>query len=101
MSGPKRYRKRPVTVEAMILTRSNVHEVARWCGGRVIEEGVGYDPGPTYLALDIPTLEGIMRAQTMDASGRYSHGDAVIRGVNGEFYPCKPDIFEKTYEEES
>ena len=37
----------------------------------------------------IPTLEGVMRA---------SVGDWIIKGVNGEFYPCKPDIFEKTYE---
>ncbi|WP_204664866.1 hypothetical protein [Dyadobacter sandarakinus] len=37
----------------------------------------------------IPTLEGVMEA---------SLGDWIIRGVNGEFYPCKPDIFEKTYE---
>lgn len=39
--------------------------------------------------LDIPTLEGTMKA---------SFGDWIIKGVNGEFYPCKPDIFEKTYE---
>lgn len=39
--------------------------------------------------LKIETLEGIMKA---------SVGDYIIKGVNGEFYPCKPDIFEKTYE---
>jgi hypothetical protein len=39
--------------------------------------------------LEIPTLEGKMMA---------SEGDIIIKGVNGEFYPCKPDIFEKTYE---
>ena len=38
----------------------------------------------------IPTLEGDMKA---------SIGDYIIKGVNGEFYPCKPDIFDKTYEE--
>ena len=42
------------------------------------------------LELRIGTLEGTMTAQL---------GDYIIRGVNGEFYPCKPDIFEKTYEE--
>ncbi|HRD42181.1 MAG TPA: hypothetical protein PLN30_00445 [Ferruginibacter sp.] len=40
-------------------------------------------------ALTIPTLEGDMKA---------SFGDWIIRGVNGEHYPCKPDIFDKTYE---
>ena len=39
--------------------------------------------------LDIPTLEGVMKA---------SPGDYIIRGVQGEFYPCKPNIFEDTYE---
>ena len=89
MSEPKKYRKRPVVIEAMILTRDNVHEVARWCGGRVVEKVKPGDPTDVYIGLDIPTLEGVMRAET---------SDYVIRGVNGEFYPCKPDIFEKTYE---
>lgn len=40
--------------------------------------------------LTIKTLEGVMKAQI---------GDCIIKGVNGEFYPCKPDIFEKTYKE--
>lgn len=56
--------------------------IAAWCGGMVAQE----DPGPAYLL--IPTLEGMMRADIHDW---------VIKGV-GEFYPCKPDIFEATYE---
>lgn len=100
MSAPQKFRKKPVIIEAMLLTRSNVHEVARWCGGRVIEEAKSSDPSDVYIAVDIPTLEGVMRAETMDVSGRYPHGDAVIHGINGEFYPCKPDIFDKTYEED-
>ena len=44
----------------------------------------------TDVALDIKTLEGIMHA---------SVGDYIITGVNGEQYPCKPDIFKQTYEE--
>ena len=43
--------------------------------------------GRTYL--EIPTLEGVMQANV---------GDWIIKGVNGEFYPCKPDIFAKTYD---
>ena len=43
----------------------------------------------TEQEMDIPTLEGVMHA---------SIGDFIITGVNGEMYPCKPDIFEKTYE---
>lgn len=49
-----------------------------------IHQGIGFTTGEIY----IPTLEGTMTARV---------GDWIIRGVNGEFYPCKPDIFEKTY----
>ena len=96
---PKQFRKKPVIIEAVALTRENVHAVATWCGGRVVEEGKASDPSDVYLALDIPTLEGVMRGETMDPSGRYPHGDWIIKGVGGEFYPCKPDIFAATYEE--
>lgn len=74
-------RKRPVEVEAQgPLTYDNAASLAHWCGGGV------------NRALDtviIPTLEGTLSA---------SLGDYIIRGVAGEFYPCKPDIFERTYE---
>lgn len=45
--------------------------------------------GETFGHVEIQTLEGVMRGNV---------GDWIIRGVNGEFYPCKPDIFAKTYE---
>ena len=60
-------------------------EINDFCGNKVREP-----VGEHYL--EIETLEGVMRANS---------GDYIIRGVNGEFYPCKPDIFEKTYEEVS
>ena len=97
MIYPRKFIKRPVEIEAVSLTRENVRDVAAWCGGRVIEEGKSSDPSDVYLGLDIPTLEGVMRGETMDSSGRYPHGDWIIKGVGGEFYPCKPDIFNKTY----
>ena len=78
------YRKKPVTIEAELLTLSNIQEVADWVnrhGSRTAE--------PTDAGLLIKTLEGEMRA---------NFGDYVIRGVAGEFYPCKPDIFERTYD---
>mgnify|MGYP003409105752 FL=1 len=97
-----RYRKKPVEVEAIQVTRENVKEVANWCGGRVVSLSSSRDPQDEYVALDIPTLEGVMRAETFHQStwrgGRYHGGDYVIRGVQGEFYPCTPDIFEETYE---
>lgn len=83
------YRKRPVVIEAEILTVENRHWIAEWCGGHVepaAPSGTVYAPG----LVRIPTLEGDHWA---------SVGDFIIRGVAGEFYPCKPDIFAATYEE--
>lgn len=76
----RRYRKRPVEVEAALLTADNVAEVAGWCHAHTASTD----------HLLISTLEGIMRADL---------GDYVIRGIKGEYYPCKPVIFEATYEE--
>lgn len=81
------FRKKPVVIEAMQLVDNlgNHHDIAKWiasCGGRVVIPGL--DP---YLLIE--TLEGDMRADI---------GDWVIRGVRNEFYPCKPDVFEATYE---
>lgn len=98
MTATKQYRKKPVTIEAVALTRENVHSVAAWCGGRVVEKVKPSDPSDVYLGLDIPTLEGVMRGETMDSSGRYPHGDWIIKGVNGEFYPIEASIFRETYE---
>lgn len=86
---PMKFRQKPVVIEAQELTPESSSEVARWCGGRVIKEAKASDPSDVYVGLDIPTLEGVMRANA---------GDWIIRGVNGEFYPCRDDIFRQTYE---
>ena len=77
-----RYRKKPVVIEAVQWTGKNHTEMCEFIDPEVFEiiPNVG---------LIIHTLEGDHHA---------SPGDYIIRGVNGEFYPCKPDIFEKTYE---
>lgn len=78
------YRKKPVEVEAV-----------QWLGSaesfdKIVAMGCPWKPGPMGLVeFFIPTLEGDMKV---------SKGDFVIKGVKGEFYPCKPDIFEMTYE---
>ena len=76
----KRYRKKPVEVLAVQFNGENKVE---------IQEFVGKYLDQTVKGLIIPTLEGDLIA---------SAGDYIIQGVNGEFYPCKPDIFQKTYE---
>ncbi|MFD4457671.1 hypothetical protein [Nocardia sp. NPDC058480] len=87
---PQKFRKKPVVIDAMHLNnRTTPEEVARWCGGRVaVPAGETYTGGGP-IVVEIDTLEGVMTA---------GEGDWVIRGVAGEFYPCKPDIFEATYE---
>lgn len=86
-----KFRKRPVVIEAFLWT-ADIHqeEDPEWAveaikSGRVYFENDG-TPGVT---LKINTLEGTMTAQ---------RGDYIIKGVKGEIYPCKPDIFAATYE---
>ena len=84
-----RYRKKPVGVEAMRVPKDGPHrDFGAW--GRLM----GWlDSGPWEivdgLGIDIKTSEGTMHA---------APGDWIIRGVKGELYPCKPDIFALTYE---
>lgn len=91
MSRPLRYRKKPVVIEAMRFYADELvmAGVAHWCGGRINSESKPSDRTDVAYWIDIPTLEGVMRAVP---------GDYIIKGVQGEFYPCKPDIFEATYE---
>jgi hypothetical protein len=85
-----KYRKKPVVIDAMQFTTGNVAEVLRWINGG---DSLAMDRIAICMAgepnITIRTLEGDMRA---------SHLDWIIKGVKGEFYPCKPDIFEATYE---
>ncbi len=80
-------RKKPVTVEVVQLKMLSTRSY-RKCKEFVGEVWVDYDNMPNGLP-GIETLEGIMEI---------SDGDYIIKGVHGEFYPCKPDIFLETYE---
>ena len=80
IAKPAQFRKRPVVIEAIQLTQSSLSAVEKFVGGDLEIRASG---------VVIATLEGAMHA---------SVGDWIIRGVKGEFYPCKPDIFEATYE---
>lgn len=81
-----KYRKKPVVIDAIQFTDSSdvISAISDFAGSDI---RVDYSVNPPVLKVD--TLEGTMVANV---------GDFIIRGVNGEFYPCKPDIFEKTYE---
>jgi hypothetical protein len=82
----KKYRKKPIVVEAIQYDGKNSADIFEFCG-RPYDRYVREPVGNNYL--EITTLEGVMKAQP---------GDYIIKGVKGEFYPCKPDIFEQTYE---
>jgi hypothetical protein len=81
----KKYKKKPIKIDAVELTQANAEDVAKWAHGKVENAS-----DPMTLSVSIPTLEGVMTA---------SIGDFVIQGVEGEVYPCKPSIFNATYEE--
>jgi hypothetical protein len=83
-----KFRKRPVVIEAREVTVENAYEIAEWCGGQVKTYNV-VPSGGAIIEIDITTPEGVMTA---------NYCDWVIRGVKGEFYLCKPDIFTSTYE---
>lgn len=75
-----KFRKKPVVIDAVQFTRANFAEIEAFVGG---------DAEFRNGELVVATLEGAMRA---------SPDDWIIKGVKGEFYPCKPDIFAATYE---
>jgi hypothetical protein len=80
----KKYRKKPVVIEAVryMCDMPTMLKLANFMGGGVTTDHLN--------RVEIETLEGIMYANP---------GDYIIKGIKGEFYPCKPDIFEATYEE--
>lgn len=77
----KKYRKKPVIIEAIQWDGENLSEIDKFTQGKVKKH---------ESVLIIPTLEGDMYV---------SLNDYIIKGVKGEFYPCKPNIFLATYEE--
>ena len=82
----KKYRKLPVVIEAIQFTGKNAEALRAFCPNVM----TSYDGNADKIEqADIPTLEGLMAVDI---------GDYVIRGVAGEHYPCKPDIFAATYE---
>lgn len=82
-----KFRKKPVEIEAF---RLGFDHIPDWFMDCVTKNSIilrGDYKGET--SADIETLEGVIHAK---------YGDFIIKGVNGEIYPCKPDIFDKTYE---
>lgn len=87
-NAPKFYRKKPVVIEAIQWNGESKDAVFKFIGNDP-SLALFYDNDGQYGMLRMSTLEGIALA---------SIGDYIIKGVKGEFYPCKPDIFEMTYD---
>ena len=82
----QKYRKKPVVIEAIQCKEpNNIIDIKQFCN--IAKDSDGGESGLVWVI--IPTLEGDHQAK---------YGDYIIKGVQGEFYPCKPDIFESTYE---
>ena len=81
-----KYRKKPVEIDAVQWVSDNIEQVYEMLGDNLI---INTDEDKDEVKHFINTLEGKMEM---------SWGDYIIKGVKGEFYPCKPDIFELTYE---
>lgn len=84
MTEIKRYRSKPKEIEAIQYNGRNANEIALWSENVAKETAYPWD-----VRMEIVTLEGVMVAEC---------GDYIIKGIHGEFYPCKPEIFRKSYE---
>lgn len=86
MSTPQRFRKKPVVIEAVQFTDFQRHNGAYEFSQA---NGIGYFDNGDRAWPEVHTLEGTIRMEPLDW---------LITGIKGEKYPCKPDIFEATYE---
>lgn len=88
-----KYRKKPVVIEAIQWTGLNLEEVKEFVGESltydIIDDAWKVGEGRPRVIMMIKTLEGDLKV---------SEKDFIIKGINGEFYPCNPAIFKKTYE---
>ena len=82
----KKYKTKPCVIEAIPFTKDTVNEILVWTNGdATVHHEVIFED---VIFLVINTLEGAMKANL---------GDYIIKGLRGEFYPCKPDVFHKKY----
>jgi len=110
------HRKKPIEIEARqwIGSPANAHSITSWMEDNLYPFLIGNATEPETLrypdqvegdnskpdkGIYIDPATGDLMIRTLEGDMRVSWGDWVIRGVSGEFYPCKPDIFDKTYEE--
>ena len=88
-----RYRTKPCEIEAIKWDGTNLEEIKEFVGDcliyNIVDTAWEVGKGKPHVIMKVHTLEGDMEATA---------GDYIIKGIRGEFYPCKPDVFEKKYE---
>ena len=92
-----KYRKKPVVIEAFQMTKErrwDNNDWPGWLGKAWNTDGVG----SLFIASGDNPDGSILSVWTMEGPLKVAWGDWIIQGVQGEIYPCKPDIFEQTYE---
>ena len=92
-----KYRKKPIIIEAIELRENNILQVEEFIEQKEIKLDNRITSGKFDDFKDIVRSKG-RTIETLEGTMTASIGDFIIKGVNGEFYPCKPDIFHKTYE---
>jgi len=90
MTGPQKYTKKPVEIEAMQLTPTNAEALLDWV--------TSFGPAHVDMTLRSQIVKGILVIHTLEGDMLADVGDFIIRGTQGEFYPCKPDIFRAIHE---
>ena len=89
-----KYRKKPVVIEAVQWNGRNLEEIKEFVGDSLIYE---ISDAAWKVGKGVPSV--YMGIKTLEGTHICSKGDYIIKGVQGEFYPCKPDIWKQTYEQ--
>ncbi len=86
-----KYRKKPVIVDAEQWTGDNLEAIVKFLG----DTHLSYDK---HHYMDTSRIAGGLIIRTLEGEHQAAIGDWIIKGIQGEHYPCKPDVFEETYE---
>lgn len=96
MTEAKKFRKKLVVIDALQWDGSNHRDMFDFLTGNKKKHEYMNTNGKTYY-IDLAKVEGGLIIKTLEGEYTASIGDWIIKGISGEFYPCKPDIFELTY----
>ncbi len=102
----KEYRKKPVKIKAIEFTENTLTECVEFIGKSVKgnflktkhKDGTFTCIFPKVSTFYVPESERYLLIETLEGTMKASYGDYIIKGLKGEFYACKPDIFHKSYE---